>query len=163
MSKGNKGKKGNIAQKTQSIVPQVQSGNNLATPETASPDIGEHYYHAAGERAPAGYYENTTMAITNHVHGKGYREAAESVEGGYDIHPTTPLAPVTPKKVLEEKTGKKNTNNFFDVFTSYDSDEDDDPKKVKEESATEPEAIDDEVAKQLLATLTAIHNKEIDL
>ena len=161
MSKGYKGKKANAAPKTTTTVPQVQSGASLATPETASPDIGEHYYHAAGERAPAGQYENTTSAITDHVYGKGYKEAAESVKAGYDVLPSIPLAPtledITSNKL--EAAPVKRSVNTFDVFGYDDSDEEDEDDsnnmKSEEDASGKPSELDEAIALQMLATLMA--------
>ena len=81
MSKG-KGNEAKTPAKGDNAATPATTAPKLSTPETAMSDFGEHYFHAATEKAPAGQYENTLTAVVDHVYGKGYKEAAKSMDAG---------------------------------------------------------------------------------
>ena len=56
MSKG-RGYGGKAPAKAEAPTTATTAGMKLSKPETAMADIGEHYFHAATEQAPAGQYK----------------------------------------------------------------------------------------------------------
>ena len=113
----------------------------LSTPETAMANIGEHYFHAATEKAPAGQYKNTLTPVVDYVYGKGYKEAAKSMDAGEEVALFIPKAPVKEDVVLEEvATEGKRTTMSFDAMSLFDEEDDDstsgadDMKTVSEET-----------------------------
>ena len=63
----------------------AQSATDIAdegtpAPDTATDDLGEHYFADVGEKPPAGQYETTIAAIITHAYTKGYGNAARTIE-----------------------------------------------------------------------------------
>ena len=167
MSKG-RGYGGKAPAKAEAPTTATTAGMKLSKPETAMADIGEHYFHAATEQAPAGQYENTHTAIIDYVYTKGYKDAAMMMDAGEELPISIPKAPVKEDVVLVETTeDEKPTTMVFDAMAVYDDDEDedelvDDDKGVKSETAESAASLEVE-REQIFQTLLEVHKKEIDL
>jgi hypothetical protein len=136
----------------------------LSTPETAMSDIGEHYFHTAAEKAPAGQYENTILVIGDHVYGKGYREAAETMEAGRDILPSLPKRPTKADVLANPTTTVKATGSVFDILQEDAGVDEIEVGKVKAEEAKTEVPTEETVEEAIeFKTLEAIYLKEIDL
>ena len=165
MSKG-KGFGGKTPAKAETSTTALTAGPKLSTPETAMADIGEHYFHAATEQAPAAQFENTHTAIVDYMYTKGYKDAAKTLEAGEEVVITIPKLPVKEDVVLVESTvPKKPTTMVFDVSAMDDDDDDDfasNAKDVKSETVEDTAALEEE-REQIYKTLLEVHKKEIDL
>ena len=162
MSKG-KGYKAKATPQTTTTVQPTMNAPKLSTPETAMSDIGEHYFHTAAEKAPAGQYENTLLVIGDHAYGKGYKEAAETMEAGRDILPSLPKRPVKADVQTKPTTTAKVTGSVFDIIlgdTCVAEIEVKGSSDVKAET-TDTKPNEEEII--LFETLEAIYLKEIDL
>ena len=136
----------------------------MSKPEMAMANIGEHYFHAASEQAPAGQYENTLLAIVDYIYTKGYKEAAKTIDAGEEVVMCVPKAPVKEDIILQDEVikTKVTTTMFFDVMDEEDEDDTSTSKNVKNESPEDAEALDEE-REQVYQTLLEVHKKEIDL
>ena len=130
MSKG-KGSDTKTPTKVDNAAASATTTPKLSTSETAMADIGEHYFHAATEKAPAGQYENTLTAVVDHVYGEGYKEAAKSMDAGKEITLFIPKAPLKEDVVLEVAAADdKKVTMTFDAMSMFDEDDDDDDDEV---------------------------------
>ena len=166
MSKG-KGFGGKTPAKTEASTTASTAVPKLSTPETAMADIGEHYFHAATEQAPAGQYVNTHTAIVDYVYTKTYKETAMMMDAGEELPLSIPTPPTKESIVLEEVTGadEKPTTMVFDATAPFEDDDDDltaDTKGVKDETDVTA-AQKEEEREQIYQTLLEVHKKEIDL
>ena len=106
MSKG-RGFSSKAPAKAEAPTTATTAGTKLSTPETAMADIGEHYFHAASEQAPAGQYENTLIAVVDYIYTKGYKEAAKTIDAGEEVIMSIPKAPVKEDMILQEEVRKQ--------------------------------------------------------